>query len=314
MQHSFTIKNIGVSSTAYTLHLEGQKWDSSLSQFQTPVLNAGESYTMTLSVEIPLNSPPGKDDFVTVTVEDINNSAVTDEQIFRTYVFGYAVSLDPATDTKAGPAGEAISYTLTITNEGDTDDVFDIGFITQHGWETTLSHTTSDLMAPGDRFSFQVNVNIPLESVTPASDVSDITVTSQHDATAYDSSRLNSRVYVYLTNIETEETENEGLPGEWINYTLDIVNQGEGEDQFLLNADGPEDWEWILPETTDVIPSGESEAVLFQVHIPEEGIVGDQAEFTISAQSVENPSIVDSIQIITTITNTKHIFLPLLLR
>lgn len=311
---SFTVKNIGLTSTAYSIRVEGNKWVNTLSHSQTPVLNPGESATVMLSVEIPLNSPPGKDDLSTVIVEDINNTTISDQQTLRTFVFGYAVSLDPATDTLAAAAGESISYTLTVTNLGDTEDLFDISFTTQHDWDTTLSADSTDLLAPGDRFSFQVNVQIPQESVTPASDVCDITVTSQHDPTIYDSSRLNSRVYVYLTNIEPEDSEVEGLPGEWINYTLNILNQGEGEDQFLLDADGPDDWEWLLPESTGIIPAGEMEAVLFQVHIPETGIVGEQVEFTITAQSMENPAVIDSMQVFTTIVDTRFVFLPLLTR
>ncbi len=103
----------------------------------------------------------------------------------------YGVDLSPDASL-SGAAGTQVHYTLTITNTGDTADVFDLTR-TGHTWATTLS-TPSVNLGPSASASFTVDVSIPAGASGADSDSVTVTATSQGDGTKTDSAVLTTSV------------------------------------------------------------------------------------------------------------------------
>ncbi|HNT25960.1 MAG TPA: S8 family serine peptidase [Anaerolineales bacterium] len=119
----------------------------------------------------------------TVRVEMIN--------IFGNHAIGEAVitasqcpevgdlEVTPLADAQTGSIGETIKYTLEITNNGTTDDIFDIT-VSGNAWTVLLPEPVGPL-APGESAVVEISVTIPLGTAVGASDVAEVTFTSRVD-------------------------------------------------------------------------------------------------------------------------------------
>jgi hypothetical protein len=100
-----------------------------------------------------------------------------------TVPIGYGVQLS-ADMAKSGMTGETVSYTVAITNTGNTTDTFDIS--ASSIW-TATPFTSSVTLVAFASTTFSVAVDIPAGAADGSSEVATITATSQSDALAADS-------------------------------------------------------------------------------------------------------------------------------
>lgn len=70
------------------------------------------------------------------------------------------VSLTAAAPSQADDPGAAVMYQVTLTNTGPVANSFKL-FSEDNAWTATLSETQSPLLAPGEQFVFDVEVQIP---------------------------------------------------------------------------------------------------------------------------------------------------------
>jgi len=108
------------------------------------------------------------------------------------------VVLTPETAAQSGNPGADVSYTLTVENTGDLEDTFDISVAGI--WPAVPSLTEITVPAGGTN-TFTVTVSVPAGALAGASDAATVTITSQADDTATDSSTLTTTAYllkVYL--------------------------------------------------------------------------------------------------------------------
>ncbi len=91
----------------------------------------------------------------------------------------YSLGLSPD-QAQQGPAGQTITYTLSITNTGTMTDSYDLAAGGQT-WTTSLSTSSLSLLAPSASALFSATVAIPPDAAVQVSDTVTITVTSQGD-------------------------------------------------------------------------------------------------------------------------------------
>ncbi|WP_299758374.1 hypothetical protein [uncultured Chloroflexus sp.] len=89
--------------------------------------------------------------------------------------------LMPASTTLSGRPGEAVSYTLTVTNRGSTATTFTVTVSGNH-WPTNVPATIGPLAA-GASTTFHVAVTIPDDQTGVHTDTATVTVTAQNDPT-----------------------------------------------------------------------------------------------------------------------------------
>jgi len=146
-------------------------------------LNYGTTYTATVTGQVDAGG-------------DVQQVPVT--WSFTTVDAQAGVVLTPETAAQSGNPGADVSYTLTVENTGDLEDTFDISVAGI--WPAVPSLTEITVPAGGTN-TFTVTVSVPAGALAGASDAATVTITSQADDTATDSSTLTTTAYllkVYL--------------------------------------------------------------------------------------------------------------------
>jgi hypothetical protein len=93
--------------------------------------------------------------------------------------FGLAIA--PLVDARSGYPGTTVTYTLQVTNTGNTFDAFGVR---TGGWIwPTMAPTMTGRLAAGGRADVGVAVSIPLDAAGIATDTAVITITSRADST-----------------------------------------------------------------------------------------------------------------------------------
>ena len=92
------------------------------------------------------------------------------------------VAATASTLAQSGAPGELVSYTVTVTNTGNTVDSFAVE-LAGNSWTTTRTPTSITNLAAGQSTTVTVQVTIPANAVNNAADTVGVTVTSQADNT-----------------------------------------------------------------------------------------------------------------------------------
>ena len=185
-----TVKNeTGVTDT-YDLSASGTEvWSLSLSSDTIGPLDNGEDGSVTLTVSIPGTAEMGTEDTVTVTA---TSQADPTLQVLDTCIAraggleeaGVSVSISPSEDS--GEPGTTLTYTVTIVNEGDAEDTYDLTVTDALAWGATVSPTPLTI-ATGDSDTATVRVTIPDGTAGGTEDEITVEATSRTDSTVSDS-------------------------------------------------------------------------------------------------------------------------------
>lgn len=106
--------------------------------------------------------------------------------------YGVALSADAA--DQSGRAGSFLTYTLTLTNSGNTVGTFDV-VIDEETWDVE-GEGPQMMLAPGEAVAFDVFVHIPADARPGEWDGFTVTARSEDDPTAAASVTLYARVFV----------------------------------------------------------------------------------------------------------------------
>ena len=113
----------------------------------------------------------------------------------------YGVTLDPATDAESGAPGEMVTYTLRITNTGNTTDIFDLAYAGT-GIHLPVTQTT---LASGAGADVIANVTIPAAATNGTIYTAIVTATSQGDPIQSDTSALATTAVVSCIPVITAD-------------------------------------------------------------------------------------------------------------
>lgn len=105
--------------------------------------------------------------------------------------YGVSLSGDMAA---SGGAGETVVYNVTVTNEGNVNDTFNL-VLSGETWTSTLSDDSVTL-APGESATVTVEVTIPADASDGDTDTVTITATSVNDPSATASANLTTTAVV----------------------------------------------------------------------------------------------------------------------
>ncbi len=149
----------------------------------------------------------------------VNTATVTDtvwntgyQVLAPVTVVGYGVMVAPSADVQSGDPGTTVTYTLQVTNAGNTTDMFSVT-VGGNTWDTAADPTTVGPLAAGESANVVVTVNIPTSAVGGDTDSATITITSRGDPT--------KSVSVTLTTLTMAE-----IPVGWDIYLPLIARNG----------------------------------------------------------------------------------------
>jgi len=149
-------------------------------------------------VSIPPEADLGDTDTATITVTSQGDPTQEDiAAITTTVIPNFSVDLTPDSMALSGFHGEIITYTLTVSNQGDVTETVNRTY-TGSTWEVVLSVQSLDL-GIGESAMVVIYVTVPEGAELGDSDVLVLTATSAGNPFATDSSTLTTTAFWYRT-------------------------------------------------------------------------------------------------------------------
>ena len=235
VSYKFTVMNTG--NTDDVIDLTSSNDAATLSQTSVS-LAAGASAEVTITISGDALATAG-DYEIKVTATSQGDEEKTDEVTTNTKILPvYGVTLAGVDEltTKTSDASEGVSYMLTVTNTGNTDDVIDL---TSSDDAATLSQTSVSLAGGA---SVEVTITISGDALATAGNYEvKVTATSQGDNTMSSEVPTNTTILpVYGVTLAGvgELTSETSDASEGISYMLTVTNTGNTDDMIDLVASG----------------------------------------------------------------------------
>ncbi|MBN1135541.1 MAG: hypothetical protein JXM73_03105, partial [Anaerolineae bacterium] len=200
--HTFVITNIGTAADSYDVSLTPGDWPAALLDPLVGPLLPLESGQVQVRVQIP-NEPAGKGllatDVLTIEVTSQGTPGTGAQAQGVTHALAdLAVELAADQASRSALAGEAVTYTLVVTNTGSYTDTYTLA-AAGNLWPTQVTPGQTAPLAPGAAAQVVVRVEIPAGPPGQA-DTATIRATSGLDSQVYaEQSLITLRLWgVYL--------------------------------------------------------------------------------------------------------------------
>lgn|GEM_PF-727126 len=232
-----------------------------------------------------------------------------------TYTHG--VTISPLSQSATALPGEAVTYTLTITNLGEISETFSISNAGQH-WPVQLSTQALGPLPPGDNASLTITVSVPLAAGGGESDSLLVLVSAPHVAPAQ-AVFTTTAASVYGLSVSVPLDAQQGMRGQTLTYTLELTNSGNTTDTFDVVITGT----WPVSVTTSagvfdpeagiVLGRGGEVTLTLSVAIPAEALNGSVEVTEITLRSRNAPQ--HAVQVnLTSTAAWRSLYLPFITR
>ncbi len=296
VSYTFTVTNIGNTDDIINLSSSNDTI-STLSQTSVS-LASGASSEITLTINGASLVSAG-DYVVKVSATSQGDIEKIAELTTTTTILPiYGVTLGGVGDltTKTNNASNGVSYTLTITNTGNTEDTF---VLTSSDNTATINQS---LVSIGSNASTIVILTIPASTLATAGDyIVRVTATSQGDNTkSAEISTMTSILPIYdvtisgLMKLSTDTSDTDA----GISYKLTVTNNGNTDD--VINLSTSDDALTTLNPNSISLASGTSQEVVLTVSADALSTAGE-FEVRVTATSQGDPTITDETTISTSI-------------
>jgi hypothetical protein len=224
------------------------------------------------------------------------------------------MSLAPTMTAVSSPPGSTVQYRLTIQNNGNVPDTYDLS-LQDDDWPT-LMLTQQVSLDPGESAEILIFVFIPASAGDGEIDDFRVLAESSSDEVigldVSASADLSTRAfYTRIVRLTPATASMLGDVGEVMEYTLTLWNLSVVSDTIELH--GEAGWEMDMSETRFTLDSFESAEVTVQVHIPWGAVPGELDTAMITATSQSDPGAWDETRL-TTHAGEMHLFLPMVVK
>jgi PKD repeat protein len=181
MPVTYTLRVTNTGNTADTVSVStgSHSWTTELSAGSIGPLAAGASHEITVTVTIPLDAPGGASDSVNIYFTSSHASLQPVSSTLTTQAKNtYGLELAPYADAQSGYVGTSVTYTILVTNTGNTTDIYDMAITSTWGAQIT---TPIGPLTSGSRIFFTVVINIPRDAIDGSRNTATVAVTSWGD-------------------------------------------------------------------------------------------------------------------------------------
>ena len=289
------ITNTGNIADSYNITNTTNATHAWLNQTQTPNLNPGESFYITLNITD--NTPGEYETNITATSQaegTIKNMTTVNTTILEAPVRDVNIT---SNQTQADIWNNQYAiYRLNITNKGNQQDNFTISRTTN---ATTAILNQTKIINLGAGASYIIILNVT--DNTKGMYKTNVTVASDNDAGAKDSTAVWTNVTeipVYNVKITANTTYIQSYNNTNATYKLNITNMGNYPDNFTITNTTNATHAWLNQTQTPNLNPGESFYITLNITDNTPG----EYETNITATSQKNKSVNDTEQVWTNIT------------
>jgi uncharacterized membrane protein len=269
------VENLGVKAHVVNLALTGTNVAWAKLNRSLVILQAGTSSEVKVTVDLPDGTAPMVFDLVITGTFDDNDQRTDTFTVITTVnkVHGVAVELNDT--TMSGAPGELVTVTFNVNNTGNDVDTFDISVDVNDKWVTFFPASVT--LAAGANANVTVRIVAPLDPLTPAGvNYLNMTATSRGNSSVSDIDMLELEVeQVYDVSIKATPLRQSVDPGTNALYNVTIINEGNGDDTFVLSVEGARKAWGKLGMTQVALTAGEERVIVLTVRIPSNQPVED---------------------------------------
>jgi hypothetical protein len=203
--YTLHVTNTSPVSNTINLGLSGGSWSAQLSTPSVGPLSPGQAGAFTVSVAVPVDAAGGDSDTITVTASSQHPGIFPVSSALTTNASAqYGLALLAADTTQIGLPGSLVTYTLQITNTGNTTDTFDLD--ASGVWTSTLilpppALSGSVTLDRGASAVFYVAVAIPPDAALFVSTDTLVAIASQNDPLVTGQATLTTTTNAFLVHM-----------------------------------------------------------------------------------------------------------------
>ncbi len=292
--YTLHVTNTGSTSDTYSVNFSSIKGWSTVAPATIGPLVAGTGENLNVVITIPANALGNSQDIATVTVTSQGAATQSEQALLTTTAnTAYGVMISPSQAAKSGNPGGLVTYTLTITNSGNTTDTFNIS-VADNSWLVVTSLAkeagpTAIVVGPlpaGTSQELELMVLIPANALQGDKDTATITATSQGDASQTATATLTTSVgSSYGLNLAPSYASEANIPKLPVFYTLEVHNIGTLADSFEVKLSGNT---WVSnasPQEVGPLAANGRTNTVVRVDIPADALAGASDTMTVTVTS-----------------------------
>jgi hypothetical protein len=291
LDYTVTVMNLGNMTDIYDLKvIDNSGWNNIwLEDNALQVYAFDNENTTTLHVKIPDNAEPCTKDNVIVTAISRADNTVKDNDSCIAHAAvakGIDVVISPVLDN-------GLHKNVIVTNTGNVTDSYVLTIGENVSWPLMLAENAVDNLMPGENRVISLDITIP--AYTSSGTLGGITVTATSKVDPEVKSNASAQVTAFKgVKVTISPTENWGVRGERMIYTVTVKNIGNTWDNYCLNKSDV--LGWMIPENFAWIPlqPNDNASVIIDVTIPENVAPYSVDNLIVTATSVTEPAINDT--------------------
>jgi len=289
-------------------------WQADLSPASVE-LGPGMAATVDVMVSVPLDAETGEHVLVSLKATSSNDGQIVSVVDLTTAQRPSHLSLSSNNPTGVLVDQQTTYYQHLLTNESDLTDTVTLDAISSQGWTVDIGPRTVTL-GPNMAATVAVTLSLPEEGSNGTMDITTVEARSDNAggalaAAASDVTTLLNPASIQLRASQALSTE----AGSTVAYEHSLVNAGDYQDVFSLEALSDQSWETILNPTQARLSPGEGISITLQVTVPATATPGIEDRTTLFAISTyDREREAPATNVDTTYVSGGKIYLPLVLR
>lgn len=312
------INNHGLNDDTYRISLDGGNWDYVIrNDLDNANINAisvdgQKTGVFVVKVSVPLTGVTrGEAETITINTVSQGNAEASKNIQITTSTPIYSFDLTQATDNAFVYPGQTFFYQMKIGNTGSYTDTYNLS-LEPGSWayairdKSDIANITELSVGGGVTDTFLIKTKVP--RTIGENDACTITVVSQGNTTSKETISVISTISTFAFNMTANAYTSIVLPGESVNYSIQINNTSTAADTFNLSLSGGNFNYWIRNATDTanitrmLVYGGQTGTFLVKVKALNSDQIanGTHDSVSINAVSQGNKTLSDAIQLTST--------------
>ena len=196
--------------------------------------------------------------------------------------------------------GDSIqTWTVAVNNFGNTADTFGLTWDLTNipaGWTISATPSTSGQVGWQGASNFDVSLTVPANALAGSSASFSMTATSESSST--ETAAQTFEVIVdqhYGVSMAVDSESKEGAPGSTVEFSFNLTNGGNGQDNFDVTVQGPSMWSPMASTGTLTVDAVSSGQFLVSVVVPTTMTANSNSgDITVTVISSDNETTINS--------------------